>query len=144
MEKWKEDLKSFFEERKADGSPEEKDAEIESQVKKFFSGKVRPVFKKLKKELERYGREVHVAVSDNSGAIEVINQGLLELDYRVKVRGKFPYPEMLHKDASGNRIWGEGAFREGPGKYSILDIAEDVILENFLREYKKRLWSLSK
>jgi hypothetical protein len=56
LEKWKEDLKSLFEERKTAGSPEEKDAEIESH----------------------------------------------------------------------------------------LDIAEDVILENFLREYKKRLWSLSK
>jgi hypothetical protein len=144
MEKWKEDLRNLFEERKADESREEKDAEIKSQVRKFFSGKVRPVFKKLKKELERYGREVHIAVTDNSGAIEVINQGLLELDYKVRVRGTFPYPEMLHKDASGGRIWGEGTFREGPGKYSILDIPEDVILENFLREYKSRLWSLSK
>jgi hypothetical protein len=68
---------------------------------------------------------------------------IIEVDEHGKVeRGSDP--EMLHKDASGNRIWGEGAFREGPGKYSILDIAEDVILENFLREYKKRLWSLSK
>ena len=66
------------------------------------------------------------------------------MDYKVKVRDVFPYPETLYKDASGNRIWVEGAFREGPGKYGIADIPEDVILENFMREYKSRLWSLSK
>jgi hypothetical protein len=144
MEKWKDDLKNLLESREAEESREEKGAEIKSQVRKFFSGKVRPVFKKLKKELERYDRDVTIAISDSSGAIEVSNQGLLELDYKIKVRDTFPYPETLYKDASGNRIWAEGSFREGPGKYSISDIPEDVILENFLREYKSRLWSLSK
>jgi len=144
MGKWKDDLKNLLEGREAEESREEKGAETRSQVRKFFSGKVRPVLKKLKKELERYGREVNISSSDNSGAIEVSNQGLLELDYKIKVRDIFPYPETLYKDASGNRIWAEGSFREGPGKYSISDIPEDVILENFLREYKSRLWSLSK
>lgn len=144
MEKWKDDLKSFFEDREVDRGREEKGAEVRSHVRKFFSGKVKPVFKKLKKELERYDREVNIAISDSSGAIEVNNHGFLELDYKVKVRDTYPYPETLYKDASGNRIWGEGSFREGMQKYSIYDIPEDAILENFLREYKSRLWSLSK
>jgi len=144
MEKWKDDLKSFFKDQKDDGSREKKGDEVKSHIKKFFSGKVRSAFKKLKKELERYDREVNIAIRDNSGAIEVNNQGQLELDYKVKVREIFPYPEMLYQDGSGNRIWGEGSFREGIQKYTIYDIPEDVILENFLREYKSRLWALSK
>ena len=144
MEKWKDDLKSIFEAQQVDKSGEKKADEVRSQVKKFFSGKVKPVFKKLKKELEKYGREVNIAIGDHSGAIEVINQGQLELDFKVKVRDIFPYPETLYQDVSGNRIWGEVSFREGIQKYSIYDIPEDVILENFLREYKSRLWALSK
>jgi hypothetical protein len=144
MEKWKDDLKSFFEAQKVDESGETKADEVKSHVKKFFLGKVKPAFKKLKKELERYGRDVQVAVSESSGAIEVHNQGQLELDYKVKVRGVFPYQETLYQDVSGNRIWAEGSFREGADKYTIYDLPEDVILENFLREYKSRLWALSK
>jgi len=144
MEKWKADLKSVFETQKVDKSREKRGDEVKSHVKKFFSGKVKPVFKKLKKELKRYGREVDIAINDNSGAIEVNNQGQLELDYKVKVNGIFPYPETLCQDGSGNRIWSEGSFREGIQKYSIYDIPKDVILENFLREYKSRLWTLSK
>src|SRR4030043_2071785 len=144
MEKWKDDLKSFFRAQKAGKNGEKKADEVKSQVKKFFFGKVRPVFKKLKKELERYGREVNVSIGDHSGAIEVINQGQLELDYKVKVRDTFPYPETLYQDVSGNRIWAEVSFREGIQKYSIYDIPEDVILENFLREYKSRLGALEK
>jgi hypothetical protein len=144
MENWKEDLKKLLDSRPAGENREDQAARTQAQVRKFFSGKVKPVFKKLKKELERYGREVRISIGENSGAIEVNYQGQLELDYKVKVRDVFPYPETLYKDASGNRIWGEGAFREGPGKYGIADIPEDVILENFLREYKSRLWSLSK
>src|SRR4030043_627793 len=144
MEKWKDDLKSIFEAHQVDKSGEKKADEVRSQVKKFFSGKVKPVFKKLKKELERYDREVNITIGDHSGAIEVINQGRLELDYKIKVRDIHPYPETLYQDVSGNRIWGEVSFREGAEKSSIYDIPEDVILENFLREYKSRLWALEK
>lgn len=144
MEKWKDDLKSFFEAQNADKSREKQGDEVKSQVKKFFSGKVRRVFKKLTKELERYGREVNITISDSSAAIEVNNQGQLELDYKVRVNGIFPYPETLYQDGSGNRIWAEGSFREGIQKYNVYDIPEDAILENFLREYKSRLWALSK
>jgi len=144
MEKWKDDLKSVFEDQKAGKSREKRGDELRSHLKKFFSAKVRPVFKKLKKELERYDREVNIAIRDNSGAIEVNNEGRLELDYRVKVNGIYPYPEMLYQDGSENRIWSEGSFREGIQKYSIYDIPKKAILENFLREYKSRLWALSK
>src|SRR4030042_3514590 len=143
MGKGKDDLKSFFEAQKDDKSREQKGEQVKSPVQKFFSGKVRPVFKKLKKELARYGREVNIAIGDHSGGIEVNNQGRLELDYKVKVNGIFPYLETQYQDGSGNRIWAEGSFREGIQKYSIYDIPEDAILENFLREYKSRLWALS-
>src|SRR4030042_478339 len=124
MEKWKDDLKGLLENREVKEGREDRAAQAQSQVKKFFSGKVKPVFKKLKKELERYGRDVQVSIGDGSGAIEVNHQGQLELDYKIKVRGVYPYPETLYKDASGNRIWGAGAFREGPGKYSAADVPE--------------------
>jgi hypothetical protein len=142
MENWKDDLKSFFEDQKIDKSQKEKDAEIKSQVKKFYSAKVNPAFKKLKKELERYGREVDIAVSDNFGAIEVNFQGRLEMSYQIKVRRVFPYPEMHYQDSSGNGIWAEGAFKEGVQKYNISDIPKEEIIQNFLREYKSRLWIL--
>jgi len=144
MEKWKDDLKTCFEARKADVSPEQNGQQIKSHVKKFFSGKVRPAFKKLKKELEKYDREVNITIGDKSGSIEVNSEGRLELGYKVKVRGVSPYLETQYQDGSGNRIWAEGSFREGIQKYSIYDIPEDAILENFLREYKSRLWTLSK
>jgi hypothetical protein len=144
MENWKDDLKSFFEGQKFDKSQKEKDAEIKSQVKKFYSSKVQPAFKNLKKELERYGREVDIAVSDNFAAIEVNFRGRLEMSYQIKVRQVFPYPEMHYQDSSGNGIWAEGAFREGVQKYSISDIPKEEIIQNFLREYKSRLWILYK
>lgn len=144
VDKWKNDLKVLLRSRPTEESRDDQAAELQSEVRKFFYGKVKPVFKKLKKELERYDRTVTVAIGESSAAIEVNYQGRLELDYKVKVRGEFPYPETLYKDGSGNRIWGEGSFREGPGKYGIADIPQDAILENFLREYKSRLWSLSK
>lgn len=141
MDKWKDDLKSCFEGQKVDRSRRKEGEHLKSQIKKFFSGKVAPVFKKLKKELEKYDREVNITIGDKSGGIEVNNQGRLELGYKVRVRGIFPYLETQYQDGSGNRIWAEGAFREGIEKYSIHDIPEDVILENFLREYKARLWA---
>ena len=144
MAKWQDDLKSFFEAQEVDRSGEKKAAELKSHIKKFFSGRVKTVLKKLKKELEKYGREVTVTIGDHSGAIEVGYEGRLELDYKIKVRDIYPYPEALYQDDSGNRIWSEGSFREGVQKYSIYDIPEDAILENFLREYKSRLWALSK
>ena len=144
MERWQADLKSLFESEGVDKSGEKKASEVRSHIKKFYSGKVKTVFRKLKKELEKYGREVNVMVGDRSGSIEVNCQGRLELDYKIKVRDIYPYPEALYQDASGNRIWSEGSFREGIEKYNIYDIPEDAILGNFLREYKSRLWALSR
>lgn len=77
MENWKEDLKKLLDSRPAGENREDQAARTQAQVRKFFSGKVKPVFKKLKKELERYGREVRISIGENSGAIEVNYQGQL-------------------------------------------------------------------
>lgn len=144
MKNWKDDLKEFFEEGDIDRARKKRDAEIRLKVKKFYSSRVQPAFKKLKKELERYGREVSIAVSDNIAAIEVEFEGRLELNYQVKVRQVYPYPEIHYQDASGNGIWAEGNFREGIQKFDISSLSTEEIMQNFLREYKSRLWILYK
>ncbi len=141
MEDWKRDLKSFFEAQKIDREPRE-DSETPPLVEKFYASAVRPTLKSLKKELERYGRQVKVAIGSNFAAIDVTHQGRLEINYQIKVRGTNPYPEIYYQDRNGNGIWSEGAFRRGIQKYTVHDLTKDVILENFLREYKARLWVL--
>jgi hypothetical protein len=144
MEDWKKDLKSFFEVQKIEKRLKDKDDEIKSQVEKFYSTKVRPTLKELKKELERYGREVKIAIGHNFAAIEVSHMGRLELNYQIKVKEVHPYPEVYYQDRSGNGIWAEGSFKLGVQKYTIQDISKEVIIGNFMREYKARLWVLYK
>ncbi|MFZ2052907.1 MAG: hypothetical protein WAU81_01805 [Candidatus Aminicenantales bacterium] len=144
MKTWKDDLKEFFEEGEVEKTRKKRDAELRSKTKKFYSSRVQPAFKKLKKEVERYGREVRIAVSENFGAIEVEFEGRLELNYQVKVRDIHPYLEIRYQDASGNGIWAEGTFREGVQKADISSLSTEEIIQNFLREYKSRLWILYK
>jgi hypothetical protein len=144
MKNWKDELKDFFKEEDIDRAREKKDAELRSRVKKFYLKTVQPAFRKLKKELERYGRGVNVAVSDSLAAIEVEFEGRLELKYQVKVREIHPYLEIHYQDATGNVIWSEANFREGARQVDISGLSTDEIIENFLREYKARLWVLYK
>ena len=144
MKNWKDDLKDFFKEEDIDRAREKRDAELRSQVEKFYLKRVRPAFRTLKKELERYGRKVNVAVSDSLAAIEVEFEGRLELKYQVKVRETQPYLEVHYQDAMGNGIWSEANFREGARQADISGLSTDEIIENFLREYKARLWVLYK
>jgi hypothetical protein len=144
MANWKDDLKSFFKEEDIDRAREKRDEKLRSEVKKFYLKNVQPAFKKLKKELERYGREVNVAVSDSLTAIEVEFEGRLELKYQVKVREIHPYLEIHYQDAMGNVIWAEANFREGAQQVDISGLSTDEIIQHFLREYKARLWVLYK
>jgi hypothetical protein len=144
MANWKDNLKDFFKEGDIDRAREKRDEKLRSEVKKFYLKTVQPAFKKLKKELERYGREVNVAVSDSLAAIEVEFEGRLELKYQVKVRETHPYLEIHYQDAMGNGIWSEANFREGAQQIDILGLSADEIIQNFLREYKARLWVLYK
>ncbi len=144
MKNWKDDLKDFFKEKDIDRAREKKDAERRSHVKKFYMKRVQPAFKTLKKELERYGREVNVAVSDSLAAIEVEYEDRLELNYQVKVRDIHPYLEIHYEDAKGNGIWAEENFREGAQKVDIFGLSTEEIIQNFLKEYKARLWVLYK
>ncbi|MGB7297266.1 MAG: hypothetical protein WBC70_16920 [Candidatus Aminicenantales bacterium] len=144
MKNWKDDLKEFFKEKDIDRAREKKDAELRSRVEKFYLKSVRPAFKTLKKELERYGRQVNIAVSESLAAIEVEFEGRLELNYQVKVRDIHPYLEIRYQDAMGNGIWSEANFREGSQQVDISGLSTDEIIQNFLREYKARLWVLYK
>jgi hypothetical protein len=144
MANWKDDLKDFFKEEDIDRAREKRDEKIRSEVKKFYLKKVQPAFKKLNKELKRYGRQVNVAVSDSLAAIEVEFEGRMELKYQVKVREIHPYLEIHYQDAMGNVIWAEGNLREGSRKIDIFDLSTDEIIQNFLKEYKARLWVLYK
>lgn len=142
MGDWKKDLKAFFEVQRIEKKRKQENDESKSQIEKFYTSKVKSTFKELKKELERYGREVKIAVGKNFAAIDVSHKGLLELNYQIKVKEVYPYPEMYYRDRSGNGIWAEGTFKLGIQKYTILDISKEVIIENFMREYKARLWVL--
>ena len=142
MGDWKKDLKAFFEVQRIEKKRKQENDESKSQIEKFYTSKVRSTFKELKKELERYGREVKIAVGNNFAAIDVSHKGLLELNYQIKVKDVYPYPEMYYRDKSANGIWAEGTFKLGIQKYTILDISKEVIIENFMREYKARLWVL--
>jgi hypothetical protein len=144
MANWKDDLKHFFKEGDIDLVQEKRDEKLRSEVKKFYLKTVQPAFKKLKKELERYGREVNLAVSDSLAAIEVEFEGQLELKYQVKVRDIHPYLAIHYQDAMGNVIWAEGNFREGSQRVEIFGLSTDEIIQNFLKEYKARLWILYK
>jgi len=144
MANWKDDLKNFFKEGDIDRAQEKRDEKLRSEVKKFYLKTVQPAFKKLKKELERYGREVNVAVSDSLAAIEVEFEERLELKYQVKVRDIHPYLEIHYQDALGNVIWSEGNFREGSQRIDIFGLSTDEIIQNFLKEFKARLWVLYK
>ena len=144
MANWKDDLKSFFKEGDIDGAQEKRDEKLRSEVKKFYLKTVQPAFKKLKKELERYGREVNVAVSDSLAAIEIEFEERLELKYQVKVRDIHPYLEIHYQDAMGNVIWAEGNFRESSQRVEIFGLSTDEVIQNFLKEYKARLWVLYK
>jgi hypothetical protein len=144
MANWKDDLKHFFKEGDIDLAQEKRDEKLRSEVKKFYLKTVQPAFKKLKKELERYGREVNLAVSDSLAAIEVEFEGRLELKYQVKVRDIHPYLAIHYQDAMGNEIWAEGNFREGSQRVEIFGLSTDEIIQNFLKEYKARLWVLYK
>jgi hypothetical protein len=144
MANWKDDLKSFFKEGDIDRAQEKRDEQLRSEVKKFYLKTVQPAFKKLKKELERYGRDVNVAVSDSLAAVEVEFEERLELKYQVKVRDIHPYLEIHYQDAMGNVIWAEGNFREGSQRIDIFGLSTDEIIQNFLKEYKARLWVLYK
>jgi hypothetical protein len=144
MANWKDDLKDFFKEEDIDRAKQKQDEKIRSEVKKFYLKKVQPAFKKLEKELKRYGRQVNVAVSDSLAAIEVEFEERLELKYQIKVREIHPYLEIHYQDAMGNLIWGEGNFREGAQKVDIFGLSTEEIIQNFLKEYKARLWVLYK
>lgn len=144
MANWKDDLKNFFKEEDIDRAGEKRNEKLKAEVKKFYAKTVQPAFKKLEKELERYGREVNVAVSDSLAAIEVEFGGRLELKYQVKVRDIHPYLEIHYQDAMGNGILAEANFREGAQKIDIFGLSADEIIQNFLKEYKARLWVLYK
>lgn len=144
MANWKDDLKSFFKDEDIDRARDKRDAKRKSEVKKFYMKTVQPAFKKLEKELVQYGREVNVAVSESLADIEVEFEERLELKYQVKVRDIHPYLAIHCQDAIGNVIWSEGNFREGAQKVDIYGLSTDEIIQNFLKEYKARLWVLYK
>jgi len=144
MEAWKKDLREFFKARNAGKKEEKRDDKTKSQVAGFYSSKVKPAFKQLKKELKSHGRNVESSVGEDSASIEVRFEGRLELDYRIKVRDLRPFPETHYLDNNGHGITAEGSFKRSVQGADVFDITGDDIIQNFLVEYKSRLWALAK
>jgi hypothetical protein len=139
MVDWKDDLKRFFEERSSGATPAKADAAVRAEVRKFYSSRVKPAFKDLRKELARYGREAACDVGDDHASIDVRFEGRLELSYRIVVRGTRPHPESYYQVPSGGGLRSEGEFKTGARPADITDLSKDDIVAHFLREYRSSM-----
>ena len=139
MAEWKDDLKKFFEERRPGSGTLKAEAGIPPGVRKFYGSVVKPAFRDLRKELERYGREVTVDTGDDHASIEVRFEGRIELNYRIAVEGTRPRPESFYQVPSGGGLRSEGSFKTGARPAEITDVSKDDIMADFLREYRSSM-----
>ncbi len=138
MKGWKKDLSDFFEEiEEIEKKKQEKEEKIEkekSKVPSFYDLKVIPVFKELKTELEKHGREV--------GLLEDIDEAIPSIIVRFKGKEEFSYS--MRVKTSQDLVSPRPSIycRSYPVKSSIKDgsrmsdISKDDIMQDFLGRYK--------
>jgi nucleosome binding factor SPN SPT16 subunit len=84
---WKKDLGDFLNERKSKEEQREERAKQQAvDSEEFFRSVAAAALQEVKVELEKYGREVTVKTTPNSASIYVQFEGVVELDYMLKVR----------------------------------------------------------
>ena len=138
MADWKQNLGRFFEEP-------EKRAENESSVMAHFVTNVAlPAFEEIASELRRHHRDVTIRESETSAAIIVCRDGEEELSYRIQGRTfptqVLPYAEIRFRERKGLKlITVESMFRCGSPDYVMADITKDVIMDDFVDNYARRV-----
>ena len=115
MSDWKDDLKSFFEEKERhDKAFAEQIQNAEKQSASFLSNTVVPAFEEIQVELEKFGREVIISDEGQAINIQIFNKGSLEFDYWIKVdiNNLRPHPE-IQLTVDEKNVLLEGTLRVG-------------------------------
>jgi len=144
MKDWKKDLSDFFKElEEVEKKKQDKKKKIEKEksevVPSFYFLKVIPVFKELKTELEKHGREVVLypeeaeeAIDFETASISVAFKGKEEYSYAMRVEISqdrvSPCPYIYCKKYSVKSSIKDGS--------RISDISKEDIVQDFLGRYK--------
>ena len=137
MSDWKDDLKSFFEEKERhDQAYAEQRQNAELQSSSFLSNTVVPAFEAIQAELEKYGRDVKINDEDQAVNIQIFSEGSLEFDYWIKVdiNNLRPHPE-IQLNVDEQKVSLEGTLRVGVDSFTIEDISKEEIIASFLSDY---------
>ena len=137
MSDWKDDLKSFFEEKERhDKAFAEQIQNAERQSASFLSNTVVPAFEEIQVELEKFGREVKISDEGQAINIQIFNKGSLEFDYWIKVNinNLRPHPE-IQLTVDEKKVLLEGTLRVGVDSFTIEDISKEEIIVSFLSDY---------
>ena len=137
MSDWKDDLKSFFEEKERhDKAFAEQIQNAEKQSASFLSNTVVPAFEEIQAELEKYGREVIISNKDQAVNIQIFYESSLEFDYWIKVdiNNLRPHPE-IQLTIDKQKVSLEGTLRVGVESFTIEDISKEEIIGSFLSDY---------
>ena len=137
MSDWKDDLKSFFEEKERhDKAFAEQIQNAERQSASFLSNTVVPAFEEIQVELEKFGREVKIRDEGQAINIQIFNKGRLEFDYWIKVdiNNLRHHPE-IQLTVDEKKVLLEGTLRVGVDSFTIEDISKEEIIVSFLSDY---------
>ena len=139
MSNWKSNLDNFF--KKTEGEVRQKETSLLSQ---FITDVAVSAFEEIGQELESHGRSVSIRHSENTAAIIVRHDGNEEMTYRIQGRmfpnGILPYADIRYRERKGLKlIRMETMFRSGEPDYSLMDVTQQEIIDNFLKHYLPRI-----
>jgi hypothetical protein len=139
MTDWQSELSDFFQAKDKSSKSESHEAEDTWAISSaFFSGIVMPAFQEIEYEMEKYNREAMVWGSAEMAYIDITHKGERELKYviRTDLPNLRPFTEIHYVDSeTGKTLISKGIFRVSKQDYSIEDITQEVIVNDFLAEY---------
>lgn len=139
MSDWQSELSAFFQAKDKPSTSESPNAEDTWAIcSAFFSGTVMPAFQEIEYEMEKYDRDVMVWGSAEMAYIDITHKGERELKYviRTDLPNLRPFTEIHYVDPESGRILiSKGIFRVSKKDYSMEEINQEVIINDFLAEY---------
>jgi len=139
MPDWQSGLSDFFHGKDEIPESETLNAEDAWTISSaYFSGTVVPALEDIEFEIEKYGRDAMVWGSADMAYIDVTHNGERELKYviRTDLPNLRPFTELRYIDhESGKVIISKGIFRVTKQEYTMEDITQEVITNDFLSEY---------